>query len=132
MCCAQTGSGKTAAFLIPVIAALSNSQAGAKKQSLGNPKQGACPRALVLSPTRELTMQIHLEAQKLCNRSTLHAIVVYGGASIREQLKQLARGCDICVATPGRLSDFVQVILIVHMTPTFLIFIHFFSEALSP
>jgi ATP-dependent RNA helicase DDX3X len=103
MCCAQTGSGKTAAFLIPCIAALARNNHNSIVPNLGT-----APAAIVLSPTRELTSQIHLEALKLCNGSAMRAVVVYGGASSREQLAQLAAGCDICVATPGRLSDFCE------------------------
>ena len=105
MCCAQTGSGKTAAFLIPVCTALSGETAG--KSTVGVPG-AARPRAVVMAPTRELASQIELEAQKLTNRSVLRPVAVYGGADQRAQAKALALGCDVIVATPGRLNDFVE------------------------
>jgi ATP-dependent RNA helicase DDX3X len=86
-----------------MVVALSN----AKSNTL-LPNAGTSVRAVVLSPTRELTLQIHTEALKLCNGCALRAVVVYGGTGIRQQLKELAHGCDICVATPGRLRDFVN------------------------
>ena len=61
-----------------------------------------------MAPTRELAMQIELEAEKLSNRSALRAVTVYGGADQRKQIRELAVGADIVVATPGRLTDFVE------------------------
>jgi ATP-dependent RNA helicase DDX3X len=101
----QTGSGKTAAFLIPVCASLSAASAGATTVGTAG---AAKPRAVVMAPTRELASQIELEAQKLANRSALRPVVVYGGADQRAQAKALALGADIIVATPGRLNDFVE------------------------
>ena len=63
---------------------------------------------MILAPTRELACQIHLEARKLCHHSGLRAVVVYGGADARQQLRELAYGCTVLVATPGRLTDFVD------------------------
>ena len=71
-------------------------------------ERGCMPRAIVLAPTRELASQIHTEARKLCHHSDLKAVVVYGGADIRSQLVELSTGCDIIVATPGRLNDLVD------------------------
>lgn len=105
MCCAQTGSGKTAAFLIPVCTALSGESAG--MSTVGTPG-AAKPRAVVMAPTRELASQIELEAQKLTNRSVLRTVAVYGGADQRAQARALSLGCDVIVATPGRLNDFVE------------------------
>eukprot|EP00656_Telonema_subtile_P048391 TRINITY_DN5758_c0_g1_i1.p1 TRINITY_DN5758_c0_g1~~TRINITY_DN5758_c0_g1_i1.p1 ORF type:complete len:591 (-),score=186.37 TRINITY_DN5758_c0_g1_i1:152-1924(-) len=102
MCCAQTGSGKTAAFLIPVCAALD------QEGSTVGVKGSAAPRCVTMAPTRELASQIELEAQKLTNRSPLRSVSVYGGADQRKQIKELSIGCDIIVATPGRLTDFVD------------------------
>ena len=104
MCCAQTGSGKTCAFLLPVVSSLA---AGRSRQQQF---QGiaSCPAALVLAPTRELALQIEVEAQKLTNRSPIISGVVYGGASARGQLTRLAQGVDILCATPGRLQEFVD------------------------
>ena len=105
MCCAQTGSGKTAAFLIPVCSSLASVAAGAT--TVGTPG-AAKPRAVIMAPTRELASQIELEAQKLTNRSPLRPVAVYGGADQRAQARALAIGVDIIVATPGRLNDFVE------------------------
>ena len=66
------------------------------------------PLILVVCPTRELCCQIFDEARRLCYRSMLRPCVVYGGGPIREQRAELARGCDILVATPGRLLDFMS------------------------
>ena len=105
MCCAQTGSGKTAAFLIPVCTALASAATGAS--TVGTPG-AARPRAVILAPTRELAIQIELEAQKLTCRSAVRPVAVYGGADQRAQTRALAVGCDLIVATPGRLNDFVE------------------------
>ena len=105
MCCAQTGSGKTCAFLMPVVMHLQVASKWADHFVNG---ASAAPSALVLAPTRELAIQIELEAQKLCNGSGILAAVVYGGANARGQLTRLADGVDIVVATPGRLQDFVD------------------------
>ena len=105
MCCAQTGSGKTCAFLLPIVSALGR---GDRVEQRPDPSGPAASSALVMAPTRELVLQIHLESRKLCNRSGLSAVVVYGGAPARGQLQQLAQGADVLVATPGRLIDFVD------------------------
>lgn len=75
----------------------------------------------MLAPTRELASQIELEAQKLCNRSALRPVCVYGGAAQRAQLQQLALGVDILVATPGRLTDFVERGLVTLSAVVFLV-----------
>ena len=62
----------------------------------------------MLAPTRELAIQIELEAKKLTYKGTLTTVVVYGGADARKQIEQLATACDILVATPGRLIDFID------------------------
>ena len=103
MACAQTGSGKTAAFCFPIISGILNS---------GAPPTGrtrkAYPYALVLSPTRELSVQIYEEARKFTFQTGLKPVVVYGGAPVLKQLQDMERGCDILVATPGRLSDLME------------------------
>ena len=106
MCCAQTGSGKTAAFLLPVVVRISSSVPAPGRPGL---RPGtALPRALVLAPTRELASQISLEAEKLTFGSELGCCCVYGGAKASGQLSALARGrCAVLVATPGRLTDFL-------------------------
>ena len=101
MACAQTGSGKTASFLLPMITKL----LGIEKPP---PARKAYPLALILSPTRELTSQICNEAKKFCYLSGCRPVVVYGGADIRDQLRDLERGCELLVATPGRLVDLME------------------------
>eukprot|EP01025_Chloroclados_australasicus_P025440 TRINITY_DN2542_c0_g1_i10.p1 TRINITY_DN2542_c0_g1~~TRINITY_DN2542_c0_g1_i10.p1 ORF type:complete len:725 (-),score=122.60 TRINITY_DN2542_c0_g1_i10:2995-5169(-) len=103
MACAQTGSGKTAAFCFPMIARIFT-----LNMQLGERRRKATPYALVLSPTRELTVQIHEELRKFTYQSPLKTTVVYGGAPVGEQLRNLERGCDMLVATPGRLSDLME------------------------
>lgn len=71
-------------------------------------EQGVHPLAIVLAPTRELASQIHVECRKLCFQSNLRALVLYGGSDIRQQLSDLSFGCDIIVATPGRLIDIID------------------------
>jgi len=103
MSCAQTGSGKTAAFLIPMINVLLNRDI---PKDFSN--RLAYPMALVLSPTRELAQQIHREARKFLYCTGLRAVCVYGGADAREQHYELQLGVAILVATPGRLVDFLN------------------------
>lgn len=104
MACAQTGSGKTAAFLIPVVETLC--RRGPDDRQFSRSKY--YPRALILAPTRELAQQIHVEARKLLYCSGMRAVCVYGGASINEQFSDLASGVDLLVATPGRLMDMMD------------------------
>jgi len=112
MACAQTGSGKTGGFLFPILSALfthgprANPAADAGRGYGRNRK--AYPTALVLAPTRELVSQIHEEARKFAYRSWVHPAVVYGGADIGSQLRQLDQGCDLLSATPGRLVDLME------------------------
>jgi len=103
MACAQTGSGKTAAFCFPMIAGLSK----AGYQPTGRNRK-AYPAALVLAPTRELTIQIYEEARKFSYQTGLRPVVAYGGAPVTGQLREMERGCDFLVATPGRLSDLIE------------------------
>merc|ERR1719379_1885219 len=106
MCCAQTGSGKTCAFLIPILSCINPDQATG---TLGVEGDYPCdPKAIMLAPTRELCAQIHLEARKLAFDSPVRAVEVYGGVEARPQLQELAHGADIVTATPGRLTDFVD------------------------
>lgn len=67
------------------------------------------PLILVVAPTRELCTQIFDEARRLCYRSMLRPCVAYGGAPKREQQDELQRGCDILIATPGRLLDYMSM-----------------------
>lgn len=99
MGCAQTGSGKTAAFLFPSLALLLRQ--GRKNQS----SRDISPSLLVLAPTRELAMQICEEAKRFTYNTFLKVCIVYGGAPMGGQLRELERGCDILIGTPGRLND---------------------------
>lgn len=65
------------------------------------------PLVLIIAPTRELATQIFDEARRLCYRSMLRPCVLYGGAPAADQLDELRRGCDVLIATPGRLIDFM-------------------------
>lgn len=106
MACAQTGSGKTAGFLFPLIAQMTKNKAVPRPSHL--PPSCACPNAVILSPTRELTTQIYDEARKFAYRTGIRTVVVYGGADVIDQLNELRQGVDILVATPGRLVDFIE------------------------
>ena len=91
---AQTGTGKTAAFGFPLIQKIdSNSR---KTQ------------ALILSPTRELCLQITSEIKNYSKYKSMNAVAVYGGASITDQARQIERGAQIIVATPGRMQDMIR------------------------
>lgn len=99
MAAAQTGTGKTGAFALPISQILSNSTHKAKPNHV---------KTLILTPTRELAAQVWQSVQD-CNQFTqLHSAVVFGGVSINPQMKSLRRGVDILVATPGRLLDLFQ------------------------
>jgi hypothetical protein len=71
-------------------------------------QRGALPLGVVLAPTRELASQIHLDARRLMFGSNLKTVCVYGGNDLRMQLQELSTGCDLIVATPGRLNDLVE------------------------
>jgi ATP-dependent RNA helicase RhlE len=92
---AQTGTGKTAAFVLPIL------------QRLGQPG-GRAPRALVLTPTRELAAQVAESARTYGRYVGIRTVVVFGGVSINPQIDALYAGCDLLVATPGRLLDLAQ------------------------
>ncbi|KAL9254163.1 DEAD-box ATP-dependent RNA helicase 46-like protein [Drosera capensis] len=96
---AKTGSGKTLGYLIPGFIIL--------KRASNDPKMG--PTVLVLSPTRELATQIQDEASKFGGPSRISCTCLYGGAPKGPQLKDLDKGVDIVVATPGRLNDIVEM-----------------------
>jgi len=108
MGCAQTGSGKTAAFLLPVIEKLLSEPPHDSVVSQGGNRKKVYPAALVLAPTRELACQIYEGARKFCWKTGLKTSVVYGGTPIVNQLRELERGCDILIATPGRLVDIID------------------------
>ncbi|HPE36647.1 MAG TPA: DEAD/DEAH box helicase [Spirochaetales bacterium] len=96
--CAQTGTGKTAAFALPTIQRLSQSP---------KPKAKRSARALVVAPTRELAMQIDASFAAYGRHASVTRACVYGGVGKVPQLKALERGVDVLVATPGRLLDLV-------------------------
>ena len=92
---AQTGTGKTAAFVLPILQRLA---AGS----------GRSPRALVLTPTRELAAQVADSARSYGKYLPVRTTVVFGGVSINPQIQALRAGCDLLVATPGRLLDLAE------------------------
>jgi ATP-dependent RNA helicase RhlE len=94
---AQTGTGKTAGFTLPLLHRLCASE-----------RKGTAPRALVLTPTRELTLQVAESIRSYGKYVSLRSNVVYGGVSINPQIEALRRGTDILIATPGRLLDHAQ------------------------
>ncbi len=94
---AQTGTGKTAAFALPILQQLFDKQDA--------PKRGKKIRALIVSPTRELASQIQQNFKTYAQFSNLRSLVVFGGTSIEPQIDVLKKGVDILVATPGRLLD---------------------------
>jgi ATP-dependent RNA helicase DDX5/DBP2 len=96
---AQTGSGKTLAFVLPSIVHLT-------AQPPLNPGDG--PLVLLIAPTRELAMQIHVEVQKFTRGSSIRSAAVFGGVSRHGQASELRGGVEICIATPGRLLDFLE------------------------
>ena len=106
MVCAQTGSGKTAAFLLPLFTRKLKVRPIVEK--FGTNNKSALPIALVMAPTRELAIQIYGEAMKFSNGSNFQPVCVYGGSPLRSQLRELAMGCDLLVATPGRLIDIME------------------------
>ena len=113
MACAQTGSGKTGGFLFPILSqAFINGPSPQPTQQGGGYGYGrqrkAYPTSLILAPTRELVSQIYDESRKFAYRSWVRPTVVYGGADIGSQLRQIERGCDLLVATPGRLVDLIE------------------------
>jgi len=96
---AQTGTGKTAAFALPIIS-----------QLLGKPPAAARgrPRVLILEPTRELAAQVETAFHDLARFTKLRTLAVFGGVGYGRQRQELARGVDIVAATPGRLMDYLQ------------------------
>jgi len=109
MACAQTGSGKTAAFLIPTVQCLLTKPKSENHSNWGRAQSMRFhPRAVVLAPTRELAQQIHAEARKFLYCTGMRTVCIYGGASIRDQFKDLEKGVSLLVATPGRLWDMVE------------------------
>ncbi|XP_063623320.1 uncharacterized protein LOC134795414 isoform X2 [Cydia splendana] len=94
---AQTGTGKTLAFLLPAVVHIKEKKA----------RKGRGPIALVLAPTRELAKQIEVVAKDFQKLLNIRCVCIYGGASRSVQAEQLEAGVDIVIATPGRLNDFL-------------------------
>ena len=98
---AQTGTGKTAAFLISIIDTF-------LREPIDGKRRTGTPRALILAPTRELVVQIAKDAENLCKYSRLSVVSIVGGMDYQKQRDDLRQSaCDIMVATPGRLIDFL-------------------------
>ncbi len=89
---AQTGTGKTAAYALPLLMKLKYAQ-------------GFAPRALILAPTRELCLQIKESVQTLAKYTDLRVVAIFGGKGIKPQLEEIKQGVDILIATPGRFMD---------------------------
>jgi len=102
---AKTGSGKTLAFGLPLLQRLAEGLAGADGAVVPLKGHPSRPRALVLLPTRELAVQVYDVLVPLAARVGLRIVAVYGGADIERQVRQLRKGCEVIIATPGRLID---------------------------
>ena len=100
MAAAQTGTGKTAGFVLPILEILSGS--GGYKASANE------VHALIVTPTRELAAQVHNNVQQYGKHLGLKTAVVFGGVGINPQMMKMRKGVDILVATPGRLLDLVN------------------------
>jgi ATP-dependent RNA helicase RhlE len=92
---AQTGTGKTAAYLLPILMKLKYAQ-------------GSEPRALILVPTKELVLQVTNHAQQLATHSDLRVAGIYGGVGPKPQIESIERGVDLLIATPGRFLEIYQ------------------------
>jgi ATP-dependent RNA helicase RhlE len=95
---AQTGTGKTAAFVLPILQRLHEASSSVDRRSV---------RALILVPTRELALQVEESVRTYGAHAPLRSVTVYGGASLPDQVRELEAGAEIVVATPGRLLDLV-------------------------
>ncbi|XP_021117073.1 probable ATP-dependent RNA helicase DDX4 [Heterocephalus glaber] len=100
--CAQTGSGKTAAFLLPILAHMMRDGITASRF-----KELQQPECIIVAPTRELINQIYLEARKFSYGTCVRAVVIYGGTQVGHSIRQIVQGCNILCATPGRLMDII-------------------------
>src|SRR5207237_5305993 len=95
----QTGTGKTAAFLISAFTRLI-------REGEARPGHGSEPRVLIIAPTRELVVQIESDARLLGQHTPFRIQAVYGGIDYNKQRESLAAGCDLRAGTPGRLTDY--------------------------
>ncbi|XP_066038454.1 probable ATP-dependent RNA helicase DDX4 isoform X2 [Chamaea fasciata] len=102
MACAQSGSGKTAAFLVPIVAQMMRD--GITASSF---KEQQEPECIITAPTRELVNQIFLEVRKYVYGTCIRPVVAYGGTQIDYSIHQVKQGCNILCATPGRLLDII-------------------------
>ncbi|WP_119070463.1 DEAD/DEAH box helicase [Aggregatilinea lenta] len=112
MGCAQTGTGKTAAFALPILQRLTASSASSAPEAprtngKNGKRSGRLPRALILAPTRELALQIGESFSLYGRRSGLNNAIVYGGVGQGPQVQAVRRGVDVLIATPGRLLDLI-------------------------
>ena len=125
---AQTGTGKTAAFMLPTLQRIADEKPSENEKPDGNQtnavakrnaaagrgtkhssaKRNAYPRALIITPTRELAVQIDDVAKSVCASTGQQAVIVTGGARYKHQIAALQKGCDVLVATPGRLIDLLD------------------------
>ncbi|XP_059551024.1 probable ATP-dependent RNA helicase DDX4 isoform X2 [Myotis daubentonii] len=102
MACAQTGSGKTAAFLLPILAHMMRDGITASRF-----RELQEPECIIVAPTRELINQIYLEARKFSFGTCVRAVVIYGGTQFGHSVRQITQGCNVLCATPGRLMDVI-------------------------
>ncbi|KAF5811027.1 putative RNA helicase [Helianthus annuus] len=109
---AKTGSGKTAAFVLPMIVHIMDQPELAKEEG---------PIGVVCAPTRELAHQIYLESKKFAKAYGIRVSAVYGGMSKLEQFKELKSGCEIVIATPGRLIDMLKMKALTMSRATYLV-----------
>ncbi|KXS13144.1 DEAD-domain-containing protein, partial [Gonapodya prolifera JEL478] len=114
MACAQTGSGKTAAYMIPIVQRILEEGPMKVQKEESNAVwlfdcSRAAPRAFIIAPTRELACQIFDDARRFCYRTFVRPCVIYGGrGNSRTQRMDLEKGCDILIGTPGRTFDFLD------------------------
>ncbi len=97
LACAQTGTGKTASFALPIMDILN-----------GTPKKSRMPKAVVIEPTRELALQVQENFEKYSKYIPFSTAIVIGGSSMQQQQKAIAKGVDVVIATPGRLLDLIE------------------------
>ncbi|CAL1541400.1 unnamed protein product, partial [Lymnaea stagnalis] len=102
MACAQTGSGKTAAFILPVLTAMINSGLTTDQH-----QEVQLPQAICVAPTRELALQIYNDCRKFAYETDIRAVVLYGGTSLGYQMRQVENGAHFVIGTPGRLLDVI-------------------------